>query len=93
MQNILLGGLMTSISRKAQIYVRSHPQTDLILTDQPNLSVNSEVHASLHPNCHHQIVHTKFNLDISYRPPYQRLLWDYKKADFEKIRKVLDLVN
>ena len=25
--------------------------------------------------------------------PYQRLIWDYKKADFEKIIKALDLVN
>ena len=40
---------------------------DLIFTDQPNLSVNSGVHASLHPNCHHQIVHSSFNLNISYR--------------------------
>ena len=26
-------------------------------------------------------------------PPYQRLIWDYKKADSEKIRKTLDSVN
>ena len=51
---------------------RTHIQTnnfsciDLIFTDQPNLSVNSGVHASLRPNCHHQVVHTKFNLNISY---------------------------
>ena len=25
----------------------------LIFTNQPNLSVNSGVHTSLHPNCHH----------------------------------------
>ena len=55
--------------------------------------MNSGVHASLHPNCHHQIVHTKFNLNISYPPPYQRLIWYYKKADSEKIRKALDSVN
>ena len=51
--------------------------------------MNSGVHASLHLNCHHQIVHTSFNLDISYPRP----IWDYKKADFEKIKKALDLVN
>ena len=39
-------------------------QTVLVFTDQPNLSVNSGVHASLHSNCHHQIVHTSFNLNI-----------------------------
>ena len=32
-------------------------------------------------------------LNICYPPPYQRLTWDYKKADSEKIRKALDLVN
>ena len=63
---------------------------DLIFTDHPNLSVNSGVHASLHPNCHHQIFHSSFNLSISYPPPYQRLVWDYKKADSKNIRKALD---
>ena len=81
------------------INVPKHLQTsnssciDLIFTDQPNLSVNSGVHASLHPNCHHQLVHSSFNLNISYRPPYQRLVWDYKKADSKNIRKALDSVN
>ena len=65
----------------------------MIFTDQLNLSVNSGVHASLHPNCHHQIVHSSFNLSISYPPPYQRLVWDYKKADSKNIRKALDSVN
>ena len=46
-----------------------------------------------HPNCHHQILHTSFNLNTFYPLPYQRLIWDYKKADSEKIRKALDLVN
>ena len=43
---------------------------------------------------HHyiQIVIT-FDLDIYYPPPYQRLIWDYKKADATKIRKALDSVN
>ena len=47
----------------------------------------------LHPNCHHQIIHSSFNLNISYPPPYQRLVWDYKKADSKSIRKALDSVN
>ena len=65
----------------------------LIFTDQPNLSVNSGVHAYLHPNCHHQTVHTSFNLNISYPPLYQHLIWDCKKEDSEKIRNALDLAN
>ena len=66
---------------------------DLIFTDQPNLSVNSGVHASLHPNCHHQIVHSRYNLNINYPPLYQRLIWDHKRADAKIIRKALDSVN
>ena len=66
-----------------------HVQCNDLLFDQPKLSVNSGVHASLYPNCRHQIVYTSFNLNISYFPPCQRLIWDYKKADSEKIRKAL----
>ena len=55
--------------------------------------MNSGVHASLHPNCHHQVVHASFNLNISYPLPYQRLIWDYKKEDSVEIRKALDLIN
>ena len=39
------------------------------------------------------MVHTSFNLNIYYTPPYQRLIWDYKKADSTNIRKALDSVN
>ena len=59
-----------------QIQTSSSSCIDLIFTNQPNLSVNSGVHASLHPNCHRQIIHSSFNLNISYPPPYQRLIWD-----------------
>ena len=81
------------INEPAHIQRNGSSCIDLIFTDRPNLAVNSGVHASLHPNCHHQVVHTSFNLNISYPPPYQRLIWDYKKADSVKIRKALDLIN
>ena len=81
------------INEPTHIQRNSSSCIDLIFTDRPNLAVNSGVHASLHPNCHHQVVHTSFNLNISYPPPYQRLIWDYKKADPVKIRKALDLIN
>ena len=41
--------------------------------------MESSVHASLHPNCHHQIVFAKINLNICYPPPYERKTWHYKK--------------
>ena len=86
-------GFSQLINEPAHIQTNSSSCIDLIFTNQPNLSVNSGVHSSLLPNCHHQIVHTSFNLDIYYPPPYQRLIWDYKKADSTNIRKVLDSVN
>ena len=75
------------------IQTNSSSCIDLIFTDQPNLSMNSGVHSSLRPNCHHQIVHSSFNLNIHYPPPYQRLTWDYKKGDSIEIRETLDSVN
>ena len=80
------------INEPTHIQTNSSSCIDLIFTNQPNSFVNSGVHSSLHPNCHHQIVHTSFNLDIYYPPPYQRLIWDYKKADSTNIRKTLDSV-
>ena len=78
---------------KTHVQANSSSCIDLIFTDQPNLSVNSGVHSSLHQNCHHQIVYSTFNLNIYYPPPYQRLVWDYKKVDSANIRKALDSVN
>ena len=86
-------GFSQLINEPTHIQANSSSCIDLILTDQPNLSMNSGVHSSLHPNCHHHIVHSRFNLNIYYPPPYQRLIWDYKKADSTKIRKALDTVN
>ena len=48
-------------------------------------SVNPGVHASLHPNCYHQIIHSNFNLNHFY----QKLIRDYSK----NIQKALDSVN
>ena len=60
---------------------------DFIFTTQPNLVVESSIHQSLHPNCYHQIVLAKFNLQIYYAPPYPREIWHYKQGDTELIRR------
>ena len=46
-------------------------------TTQPNLAVESGVHSSLQPSCHHQIVFAKFNLKIFHPPPYECEIWHY----------------
>ena len=86
-------GFSQLIHDPTHIQANSSSCINLVFTDQPNLLVNLCVHASLHPNCHHQIVHSSFNVNIYYPPPYQRLVWDYKKADANIIRKALDSVN
>ena len=52
--------------------------------------MESDVHSSLHENCHHQIIYAKFNLKIYYQPPYEREIWHYQKASIENIRKAID---
>ena len=51
------------------------------------------VYPSLHPNCHHQLVYAKFNLQIYYPPQYYREVWHYKDADTELIRRAIDGFN
>ena len=47
------------------------------------------VGSSLHLNCHHHIVHSRFDLNIYYPPPYQRLMWDYKRQIQQGSEKLL----
>ena len=44
----------------------------------------------MHSNCHHQIIFSKFNLKIHYPPPYDRVVWEYDKANKDLITKVID---
>ena len=75
-----------------QILPASSSCIDLIFTDQPNLVVDSGVHPSLHANCHHQITYCKLNLMIAY-PPYEHLVWDYKRANGSAINATLNRVD
>ena len=51
--------------------------------------MDSGVHASLHVSCHHQIIYAKFNLQIYYPPPYERIVWHYKHANTDHIRNAI----
>ena len=48
------------------------------------------VHASLHPNCHHQIAYAKLNLKIEYPPLYERLVRDYKKTSTQLLNRTIE---
>ena len=51
-------GFKQVISDPTHILESSLSCIDLIFTSQPNLVMNSGAHSSLHPNCHHHIIHT-----------------------------------
>ena len=62
-------GLHQVISGPIHILSQSSSCIDLRFTDQPHLVSNCSIHASLHPNCHHQITYCKLNLKMTYLPP------------------------
>ena len=64
-----LCGFSQVISEPTHILKNSSSCIDLILTDQPNLVINSGIKPSLHENCHHHITYAKFNLQIICPPP------------------------
>ena len=43
--------------------------------------------------CHHQITDCKLHVIIEYPLPYERLVWDYRKANIESIQKSVKSVN
>ena len=86
-------GLQQLMSLPTNILPDSTFCINFIFNDQPYLVASSGVHPTLHPNCRHQILHYKFNLSIEYPPPYERLVWDYEKANSESIKNFIEIVN
>ena len=78
------------ISDPTHILPGSSSCIDLIFTNQPNLIIHSGVNSSLHPSCHHQITFAKINFKIEFPPPYQRLVWDYNKANTDAIKTAIN---
>ena len=51
--------------------------------------MESDVHSSLHSNFLHQIIYSRFNLKIYYRPPYKSEIWHYIKANIDLIQQAI----
>ena len=60
---------------------------DLIVTDQPNLSLDSGTRPSLDSKCRHQITYCKVNFKIPPPPPIERKMWHYNRANSNAIKK------
>ena len=81
------------INELTHILQSSSSCTDLLFTSHPNLIIDSGVHPSLHPNCHHQIIYAKFNLNVHYPPPYVREVWHYTDANIDLIRRSIEMFD
>ena len=73
-----------------QIYCKILPR---VFTSKLNIVVESGVHPSLRPNCHHQIIFAKLNLKIYYPPPYLRDVSHYKEANVDLIKRAFNNFN
>ena len=86
-------GLLQILKEPTHILDNSRSCIDLIFTSQPNMVIYSGVNASLHSNCHHQIIYAKFDLKIFYPPPYERNVWHFKLANSDHIKRAIDIFD
>ena len=62
---------------------------DLIVTDQPNLVLDSGVRPSLDPTVKHQMIFCKINFKIPPLPKFIRKIWYFNRAKIDLIRKAI----
>ena len=86
-------GLKQVINQPTHIINNLSSCIDLLFTSQPNLVMESGVHSSLHSNCHHQIIYSRFNLKTYYPPPYEPEITHYKKANIDLIQQAIREFN
>ena len=88
-----LHGFPQLISEPTHLLSTSSSCIDVIFTDQSNLVVDNGTHSSLNPKCHDQNTKCTLILNIKYTLLYHRLVWDYKRASVESIKRSIELVN
>ena len=72
-----INGIMSPFGLEQPIHEPNHiigersTCIDLIFASQLNLVVESGVESSLHQNCHHQIVFSRFSLKVNIQLPYE----------------------
>ena len=80
-------GLHQIINESTDILENSSSYIDLIFTSQPNLLVKLGAQASLQPNCHHNVIYTKFTLQVFYPPSYIWEVRHYQESNVDLIRR------
>ena len=83
-------GLSQVISEPTNFEPHKNPSCiDLIVTDQPNIILESGTRASLDSYCHHQIIHCKVNFRIPPPLPFERQIWHFNKANSAAIKRCM----
>ena len=82
-------GLTQLVNQPTYITDKSSSCIDLIVTDQPNLFLECDIHPSLHTNCHHQMNFAMLNVKCPPPPRYPRRIWHYDRANVECINKAI----
>ena len=86
-------GFKQLISDATHILTQSTSCIDLIFTDQPNYINNCGTHSCLNKNCYHQFTLCKSNLKVKYPPPYQCLVWNFKKSKNDAIKRAIEILS
>ena len=83
-------GLSQIISQPTNFEHHKKPSCiDLIVTDQPNIILESGTRPSLDSFCHHQIIHCKANFRIRPPPPFERKIWHFNRANSAAIKRCM----
>ena len=81
-------GLFQLISEPTNFEPHKNPSCiDLVVTDQPNIILDSGTRASLDSYCHHQIVHCKVNFRIPPPLPFERKIWHFNRENTAAIKR------
>ena len=65
---------------------------DLIVTNQPNIVLDSGVRPSLDPTVKHQITFCKINFKIPRLPKFSRKIWHFDRARIDLIQRAISAV-
>ena len=60
---------------------------DLIVTDQPNIVMDSGTRTSLDQLCHHEIIYCRVNFRIPPPLPFERKIWHFNRANTAAIKR------
>ena len=81
-------GLSQVISEPTNFEPNKKPSCiDIIVTDQPNIVLDSGTQSSLDNKCHHQIIYCKANFSIPPPLPYERKIWHFNNANIPAIQR------